>query len=173
MSSSDSKIKELSALAERLRNRTLRTEPPPDSLIEQLRKENAALKRKYQKALQLLALYKQRLEVDLMGSASDLLGRTNHTTKFPRDPLLDVHFSSDDEDESKENKFSKPYSASSPSLLQRYMHLQKPRSGTEIPDTRESLDLAESLNRDTGVSNMRISNPPPPLPIEERIRDRN
>jgi len=176
MSSSDSKIKELSALAERLRNRTLRTEPPAtDSVIEQLRKENASLKRIYQKALQLLALYKQRLEVDLMGSTSDLLGRVQHPNTVPRDPLLDVHFSSDDEEDSKENKFSKPHSASSPSLLQRYLHLQKPRTTAELPDTRESLDLAESLNRDSGsLSKMRLSNPQPPsLPIEGRIRDRN
>ena len=175
MSSSDSKIKELSALAERLRNRSLRTEPPPDSVIEQLRKENASLKRKYQKALQLLAVYKQRLEVDLVGSTSDLHHRAHNPT-VPRDPLVDIQFSSDDEDDLKENKFSKPYSsASSPSILQRYMDLQKNRTSAQAPDTRESLDLAESLNRDSGLVKIRSSNPqpPPPLPIEERIRDRN
>lgn len=159
MSSSDSKIKELSALAQRLRNRTLRVDPAPDAVIEELRKENAALKRKYQKALELLALYKQRLEVDIVGSTSDLLGKAYSRAHIPRDPLLDIHFSTDDEDDVKENKF----------LMI--------RKSSEFPETRESLDLAESLNRENGFGSKKqapkSSFPPPPLPIEERIRNRN
>jgi hypothetical protein len=174
MSSSDSKIKELSALAERLRNRTLvRVDPPPDTVIEELRKENTALKRKYQKALQLLALYKQRLEVDIVGSTSDLIGKTYGRPTIPRDPLLDIHFSTDDEEDLKENKFS----MSSPNLLQRYISMRNSRNESDgIPETRESLDLAESLNRDNGLARQhqkQPSIPPPPLPIEERIRNRN
>ena len=169
---SESKIKELSALAERLRNRSLRVDPPPENTIEELRKENATLKRKYQKALQLLALYKQRLEVELVGSASDLLGRAP-APEIPRDPLLDIEFSSEDDDEEvKENrKFSQKSSSSS--SLQKYMDLQKARSAIEA---RESLDLAASLNRDSvGSSSTKLAAtiPPPPLPIEDRIRDRN
>ncbi len=171
---SESKIKELSALAERLRNRSLRVDPPPENTIEELRKENATLKRKYQKALQLLALYKQRLEVELVGSASDLLGRAPAPV-IPRDPLLDIEFSSEDDDEEvKENrKFSLSQKSSSSSSLQKYMDLQKARSAIEA---RESLDLAASLNRDSvGSSSTKLAAtiPPPPLPIEERIRDRN
>lgn len=169
-SSSDSKIKELSDLAARLRNRTLRVDPAPDAVIEELRKENAALKRKYQKALELLALYKQRLEVDIVGSTSDLLGKAYSRRPVPRDPLLDIHFSTDDEEDVKENKFSTRQNL--------YMSsMRKSSDIRDIPETRESLDLAESLNRENGFASRkepkRSSFPPPPLPIEERIRNRN
>jgi pyruvate/2-oxoacid:ferredoxin oxidoreductase alpha subunit len=141
--------------------------------LDNLRRENELLKRKYHKALEMLSRYKNELETRL------------GIPPPPAAPSMrnefDVYFSTDEEDEEGDRP---THLESRKILLKRYMEVHGRRLTPDIeehesryrpvhdsenirsPDSvRESLDLAESLNGACAKPKLR---PSLRLPLHER-----
>jgi len=166
-------MRDIAALAARLRSHSASNPTPSGSKeLETLRQENALLKRKYQKALEMLTKYKYELESQL-GIPPKHPSRVQ-PPPAPTNDDLDIHFSTDDEDDGEPPNRN---IESRKELLKRYLELHGRRRKTpplpmemtggtenESPNFRESLDLAQSLN-----GSKTISKPPLRIPLHERF----